>query len=94
MLMHIYLHLFVQHDLKTAGGGGSLLSLSVLNDYIALFFSNICMSMFLSHPMEFHVEATSITHWLSLCISSPQGGGGGVTVGAGQTHPPRGRLQR
>lgn len=54
----------------------------------------MCMSMFLSHPMEFHVEATSITHWLSLCISSPQGGGGGVTVGAGQTHPPRGRLQQ
>lgn len=44
--------------------------------------------------MEFHVEATGVAHWLSLRVSSPQGGGGGVTVGAGQPHPPRGRLQR
>lgn len=49
---------------------------------------------FLSHPMEFHVEATGVADRLSLCVSSPQGGGGGVTVGAGQAHPPRGRLQR
>lgn len=47
---------------------------------------------FLSHPVEFHVEATGIANRLSLCVSSPQGGGGGVTVGAGQAHPPRGRL--
>lgn len=44
--------------------------------------------------MEFHVEATGVADRLSLCVSSPQGGGGGVTVGAGQAHPPRGRLQR
>lgn len=43
--------------------------------------------------MKFHVKATSVTDWLPLCISSPQGGGGGVTVGAGQAHPPRSRLQ-
>lgn len=43
--------------------------------------------------MEFHVEPTGIADRFSLCVSSPQGGGGGVTVGAGQTHSPRGRLQ-
>ena len=46
------------------------------------------------YPMEFHVESAGITDWLSLCISSPQSGGGGVTVSAGQAHPPRGRLQQ
>ena len=49
---------------------------------------------FLPHPVEFHVEATGVADRLALCVSSPQGGGGGVTVGAGQAHPPRGRLQR
>lgn len=43
------------------------------------------------YPMEFHVEATGVADRLSLCVSSPQGGGGGVTVSAGQAHPPRGR---
>lgn len=42
-------------------------------------------------PVEFHVEPTGVADRLSLCVSSPQGGGGGVTVGAGQAHPPRGR---
>lgn len=42
--------------------------------------------------MEFHVEAAGVAHWLSLCVSPPQGGGGGVTVGAGQAHPSRSRL--
>lgn len=46
----------------------------------------------LSYPVEFHVEPTGVADRLSLCVSSPQGGGGGVTVGAGQAHPPRGRL--
>lgn len=42
-------------------------------------------------PVEFHVEATGITDRFPLCVSSPQCGGGGVTVGARQAHPPRGR---
>lgn len=42
--------------------------------------------------MEFHVQAAGVAHWLSLCVSPPQGGGGGVTVGAGQAHPSRSRL--
>lgn len=42
--------------------------------------------------MEFHVEATGVADRLPLCVSPPQGGGGGVTVGAGQAHPSRGRL--
>lgn len=45
-----------------------------------------------SYPMEFHVEATGVADRLPLCVSSPQGGGGGVTVGAGQAHPPGRRL--
>lgn len=24
-----------------------------------------------SHPVEFHVEATGVAHWFSLCVSSP-----------------------
>lgn len=48
---------------------------------------------YLSYSVEFHVEATGVADWLSLCVSSPKGGGGGVTVGAGQADPPRGRLQ-
>lgn len=43
------------------------------------------------NPVEFHVEATGVADRFSLCVSPPQGGGGGVTVGAGQTHPPGGR---
>lgn len=38
--------------------------------------------------MEFHVKATGVADGLPLCVSSPEGGGGGVTVGAGQAHPP------
>lgn len=47
-----------------------------------------------SHPVQLHVEATGVAHRLPLGVSSPQGGGGGVAVGAGQAHPPRGRLQK
>lgn len=56
--------------------------------------SSVSKMHVVSYPMKFHVEATGVAHRLSLCVSSPQGGGGGVTVGAGQAHPPRGRLQR
>lgn len=49
---------------------------------------------FLPHPVEFHVEAAGVADRLALCVSSPQGGRGGVTVGAGQAYPPGGRLQR
>lgn len=61
---------------------------------VIFMISAVSEMPFLSYPMEFHVEATGVAHWLSLRVSSPQGGGGGVTVGAGQAHPPRGRLQR
>lgn len=47
----------------------------------------------MSHPVQLHVEATGVAHRLPLCVPSPQGGGGGVAVGAGQAHPPRGRLR-
>lgn len=38
--------------------------------------------------MKFHVEATGIADGLALGVPAPQGGGGGVAVGAGQAEPP------
>lgn len=43
-------------------------------------------------PVKFHVEATGITHRLSLCISPPQRGCAGVTVSATQACPSGGSL--
>lgn len=36
-----------------------------------------------AHPMELHVESTSIAHGFTLSVPAPQGGGCGVTVGTG-----------
>lgn len=48
----------------------------------------------MAHPMEFHVESTSIAHRFALGISAPQSGGCGVTVGTGQAKPPGRRLEK
>ena len=39
------------------------------------------------------VESAGIAHRLALGVSAPQSGGRGVTVGAGQSKPPGGRLE-
>ena len=43
------------------------------------------------HPVQLEVEATGVTHGLTLVIPPPQRGVGGPAVGAAQTHPPGGR---
>ena len=50
------------------------------------------ISLPLSHPVQLHVEATGVADGLPLCVAPPQCCGGGVAVGAGQTHPPGCRL--
>lgn len=48
-----------------------------------------------TYPMQLHVEATGVTHRLSLSVTSPQCGGAGVAVSAAKTGPARcGLLQR
>lgn len=42
----------------------------------------------LSYPVKLHVEATGVADGLALGVPAPQGGGGGVAVGAGQAEPP------
>lgn len=42
----------------------------------------------LSYPVKLHVEATGIADGLTLGVPAPQGGGGGVAVGAGQAESP------
>lgn len=37
-----------------------------------------------TYPMQFHVEATGVTHGFSLCVAPPQCGGAGVAVSAAQ----------
>lgn len=40
-------------------------------------------------PVQLRVEATGVTHGLSVPVASPQCGGAGVAVGAAQTGPAR-----
>lgn len=61
---------------------------------LCFVFFPLLLAMCSSYPVEFHVEPTGVADGFSLCVSSPQGGGGGVTICAGQAHPPRGRLQQ
>lgn len=39
--------------------------------------------------MELHVESAGIAHGFAFGVPAPQGGGCGVTVGTGQSEPPR-----
>ena len=43
--------------------------------------------------MQLVIEAAGVADGLALAVSAPEGGGGGVAVGAGQTHAARGRLE-
>lgn len=45
------------------------------------------MTRDLTDPMQLHVEATCVTHWLPVHAASPQGGGAGAAVGAAQSGP-------
>ena len=44
--------------------------------------------------MKFEVETTSVADRFTFTVASPQRGGRSVTVGARQSHPSPGRLQR
>ena len=43
--------------------------------------------------MQLVVEAAGVADGFALAVAAPEGGGGGVAVGAGQTHAARGRLE-
>ena len=43
--------------------------------------------------MQLVVEAAGVADGLALAVAAPEGGGGGVAVGAGQTHAARSRLE-
>ena len=43
--------------------------------------------------MKFVVKPTGITDWFTFIISSPQGGGSGVAVRAGEANSTRGALK-
>lgn len=47
----------------------------------------------LTHPVQFSVEATRVTHGLPLRVPAPQSGRAGLTVGAGQADSSGGRLE-
>lgn len=38
------------------------------------------------NAMELHVQAAGVAHGLALGVAAPQGGGGGLAVGAGEAH--------
>lgn len=45
-------------------------------------------------PVQLHVEAAGVAHWLSVPVASPQRGGAGAAVGAAQTGPAGRRVLR
>ena len=40
-----------------------------------------------AHPVQLHVEPAGVAHWLAVCVAPPEGGGGGVAVGAAEAGP-------
>lgn len=42
--------------------------------------------------MQLHVEPAGVAHWLAVHIAPPEGGGGGVAVGAAEAGPAGGGL--
>lgn len=40
-----------------------------------------------AHPVQLHVQPAGIAHWLAVCVAPPEGGGGGVAVGAAEASP-------
>lgn len=43
----------------------------------------------MTYPVQLHIEATGVTHRLSLRVASPQCGGAGVAVSAAKAGPTR-----
>ena len=40
-----------------------------------------------AHPVQLHVEPAGVAHRLAVCVAPPEGGGGGVAVGAAEASP-------